>query len=177
MGKIILLCFYHSWVLCCGSVLMRVKHLSPLKVQRYGAKRSKMVEPSITWHICTVTVLNLCMLTTSLIKNRTQWWTEAKDPSFTNNLLRKALRGIRQWRFVLGRCSSAVESAECSEFTCGAVCCRSAHTYHRFPSQHHLGFPNVRSPPLWIVLSLREELDLTAAHCGGREQMNGAFSS
>lgn len=71
---------------------------------------------------------------------------------------------------VLGRCSSAVESAECSELTCGAVCCCcSAHTYHRFPSQHHLGFPNVRSPPLWIILSLREELDLTAAHCGGGE--------
>lgn len=41
------------------------------------------------------------------------------------------------------------------------------HTYHWLPPEHHLGFPYVGSSPLWIVLSLREELDLTAAHCGG----------
>lgn len=39
-------------------------------------------------------------------------------------------------------------------------------TYHGLPSKHHLGFPYVRSSPLWVVLSLWEELDLTTAYCG-----------
>lgn len=63
------------------------------------------------------------------------------------------------------RLPSVAEAAGCSEFMCSMmllVC----HTYHGLPSKHHLGFPYVRSSPLWVVLSLWEELDLTAAHCG-----------
>lgn len=37
---------------------------------------------------------------------------------------------------------------------------------HRLPAQQHLSFPDVGSPPLWVVLSLRKELDLAPAHCG-----------
>lgn len=40
------------------------------------------------------------------------------------------------------------------------------HSYHRLPAQQHFGLADVGSSPLGIVLGLREELDLTAAHCG-----------
>lgn len=42
------------------------------------------------------------------------------------------------------------------------VGCRS---YHRLPAQQHFGLADVGSSPLGVVLGLREELDLTAAHC------------
>lgn len=39
------------------------------------------------------------------------------------------------------------------------------HTYHRFPAKHHLGFADVGSSPLWVILGLRKKLDLASAHC------------
>lgn len=36
--------------------------------------------------------------------------------------------------------------------------------HHRLPAEHHLCFPDVRSSPLWVVLGLWKELDLTSAH-------------
>lgn len=36
--------------------------------------------------------------------------------------------------------------------------------HHWLPAEHHLGFSDVRSSPLWVVLSLRKELDLASAN-------------
>lgn len=38
-------------------------------------------------------------------------------------------------------------------------------TYHRLPAEHHLGFTDVRSSPLRVILGLGKKLDLAPAHC------------
>lgn len=47
-------------------------------------------------------------------------------------------------------------------FACESAVC---HTYHRLPAEHQLGFSNIGSSSLRVVLGLWEELDLTSAHC------------
>lgn len=54
----------------------------------------------------------------------------------------------------------AKEECEGNDSEC--VVCES---YHRLPAQQHFGLADVGSPPLGVVLGLRQELDLAAAHC------------
>lgn len=71
----------------------------------------------------------------------------------------------QSWRAVVA-CRKRAFLTQVPNVTCCSVsvsvACRS---YHRLPAQQHFGLADVGSPPLGVVLGLREELDLTAAHC------------
>lgn len=64
-----------------------------------------------------------------------------------------------------GSAAAAFRVNACRKTVASGSECVGCYSYHRLPAQQHFSLADVGSPPLGVVLGLREELDLTAAHC------------